>query len=91
MLEEEGPSHPAPIHEGLGATECVEVFAWPARGQSKLLTLWALLHIFLVVVKHFGSVVPLIDGFVTCERGITTCMIPTVAVVDLLYYLLSFV
>ena len=77
------------LHEGLGAPECVEVFAWPARGRSKLLTPWALIHILIGVVEYLGPVVPLVYDFV--DEGSAACMIPTVAVVDLLYYLLSFV
>ena len=46
------------------------------------------LHILLSVIEHLGQVIPLVDCFVS--EGSIACMIPTVAIIDLLHYLLCF-
>jgi len=48
-----------------------------------------LLHILLGIIKHFGPIIPLVDGFV--GEGSTSDMVFTVAIVDFLHHLLDFV
>ena len=52
------------------------------------MALWAFSHIILGLVKHLGPVVPLVDDLVG-ERA-SFHVVPTVAVVDFLHHLLSF-
>jgi len=76
-----------PLHEGLEAPHSVKVFARPVGGGSKPLTLWALPHMLFGLVEHVGPMVPLVNGFVS--EGSPPDMIFTVAILNLLYYLLG--
>ena len=51
--------------------------------------MWALLHIILGVIEHFGPVIPLIDDLVS--EGAGSRMIPKIFVMDFPHYSLSFV
>jgi len=46
--------------------------------------LWASLHIFLGIIEHLGPVVSLVHDFVS--EGSTSCVVPTVAIMDLLHH-----
>jgi len=67
----------------------VKVNTQPVRHQGEPLTLRAFLHIILGVAEHLGPVVPLDDDFV--GEGVTSRMVPTIAIVDFLHHFSSFV
>ena len=57
-----------PLHRGSGVPQSVKVFARPVGDGSEPLTLWALPHVFLGVIKHLGLVILLLMALWVRDR-----------------------